>query len=249
MLQEIYTQHIGRFLSFVCMLWLRSWVFLRSSFRTVKYQWQFVTIRKLALRNSFFERNENGTILTGTDISGAVTATTLIIIIRTIDDTSEFGSACKTSPSKKCLGEKSIWMQFEAKMYPVYAIESPIFVDNPINSGFSMESLNENINGTTPYPNTTTPNQLLADDKLSGNRCSRKMWVNPIHPFSFTPSQNMTANDNANAKSPNAENFERKLMSSAQDKAVITKLGMTLPHILKLVFWVMPSTKLNMAAA
>ena len=68
----------------------------------------------------------------------------------------------------------------------------PILVDRPMNCGFAMESLMLNITGTTPYPKTTTPNQLLAADKLSGQKFRCLVSEKPDHPLSLKPSQEIT---------------------------------------------------------
>mmetsp|Transcript_331 Transcript_331/g.780 ORF Transcript_331/g.780 Transcript_331/m.780 type:complete len:140 (-) Transcript_331:599-1018(-) len=113
----------------------------------------------------------------------------------------------------------------------------------------AIESLILNMTGTTPYPNATTPNQLLAADKSSGIRFISETLAKPANPFSDNPCHDMTPNDNARASNPITENFDKKLMSGAQERSATIMLGRSKSNRLDPVVSGISSMKLIIATS
>mmetsp|Transcript_2091 Transcript_2091/g.4501 ORF Transcript_2091/g.4501 Transcript_2091/m.4501 type:complete len:107 (-) Transcript_2091:848-1168(-) len=101
--------------------------------------------------------------------------TTNVINNRTMKEIHVSGMACSTSPSNTCAGENKILTPFEIVIYPTKTMMSPILVDGWTYSGCAIESRMLNMTGTIPYPNATTPNQLLASVQFFGNRFNSSM--------------------------------------------------------------------------
>src|SRR5210317_554842 len=109
----------------------------------------------------------------GTTIKGAVTEITNVINNRTVSAIHElFGSACNTSPLKVCVGENKILTKLDMTTYAKNTRTNPTLVAKPTLFGIVIDSRKFNMNGTTPYPNTTTPNQLLASLRSLGHKLS-----------------------------------------------------------------------------
>mmetsp|Transcript_7864 Transcript_7864/g.14228 ORF Transcript_7864/g.14228 Transcript_7864/m.14228 type:complete len:114 (-) Transcript_7864:925-1266(-) len=90
-----------------------------------------------------------------------------------------------------------------------------------------MESLKLNTKGATPKPKTTTPNQLLAADKLAGHRFKSNALLKPENPYFSMPCHDMTTNDIITASRPIPENLAKKLMSGAHAIMAIIALGIS----------------------